>query len=224
MSTQTTEYREAVDHLPTGAILVFQNVSWEDYEQLVKDLADRPGLRVSYDEGRLEIMRPLPEHEEYKDCIYRMVCVFSEVRGIVLETRGSATSKRRSLRKGSEPDTCFYVANAPKIIGRREIDLESDPPPDVVVEIDTTNESLSKFRIYASLGVPEIWRYDGKQTYLYGLGARSYSEISQSISFLGLTGQWITDFVEAAKNQGQTKALNAFRKKLRSTPTRSRKR
>ena len=124
MSTQTTEYREAVNHLPPGAALVFQQVPWEEYEQLLKDLVDRPGVRVSYNEGRLEIMSPLPVHEEYKDSIYRMVCVFSEEIGIELETRGSATWKRRSIRKGTEPDTCFYVASAARIIGKRTIDLE----------------------------------------------------------------------------------------------------
>ena len=222
MSTQTSEYREAVDHLPPGATLVFQQVSWEDYAQLLKDLADRPGVRVSYDEGRLEIMSPLPEHEEYKDSIFSMVRVFADVHGIELETRGSATWKRSRLRKGSEPDTCFYVANARKIIGRRTIDLESDPPPDIVVEIDTTNESLSKFGIYAALRVPEIWRYDGKQTHLYELSGRSYSKILESLSFPGLTGELITAFMETTKHQGQTKALTAFRKRLRSRKSRTR--
>ena len=68
---------------------------------------DRPGLRVSYDDGRLEIMSPLAEHEEYKDSIFSMVRVFAEANGIELETRGSTTWKRRRIRKGSEPDTCF---------------------------------------------------------------------------------------------------------------------
>ena len=182
MSTQTAEYREAVDHLPPGGMLVFQHVSWEDYEKLLEDLADRPGVRVSYNEGRLEITSPLPEHEEYKDSIYSMVHVFCEVRTIELETRGSATWKRSKLQKGSEPDTCFYVANAPRIIGRRTIDLEKDPPPDVVVEIDTTNESTAKFPIYSALRVPEIWRYDGGRCYMYRLTAGAYSEISESLS------------------------------------------
>ncbi len=69
-----------------------------------------------------------------------MVRLFSEIKGIELESRGSTTWKRNRIRKGSEPDTCFYVANAPKIIGKRNIDLESDPPPDIIVEIDVTKE------------------------------------------------------------------------------------
>lgn len=95
--------------------------------------------------------------------------VLSEELGIPLETRGSATWKRRSIRKGTEPDTCFYVANAASVIGKRSIVLDTDPPPDVAVEIDVTNESLSRFPIYAALGVPEIWRYDGRSACFYEL-------------------------------------------------------
>jgi Uma2 family endonuclease len=102
MSTQTAGYREAVDHLPPGATLVFQQVPWADYEQLLQDLVDRPGVRVSYDRGRLEIMSPLPEHEEYKDSIYSLARVYAETIGIELETRGSATWKRSSIQKGSQ--------------------------------------------------------------------------------------------------------------------------
>ena len=54
--------------------------------------------------------------------ILRLAQVLSEELGLVLETRGSATWKRRASRKGTEPDTCFYVANAPRVIGRRVID------------------------------------------------------------------------------------------------------
>src|SRR5438034_9295297 len=109
-------------------------------------------------------MSPLPEHEDYKDFVSHAVRALSDELGIELEPRwGSATWKRRTFRKGAEPDTCFYVANAHRIIGKPKIDLDSDPPPDIVVEIDMTNESLSKFPIYAAIGVPEIWRYDGKR-------------------------------------------------------------
>ncbi len=93
--------------------------------------------------------------------------------------------------------------------------LRKDPPPDVVVEVDTTNESLSKFNIYAALAVPEIWRYDGKRTYMHSLARRSYTPISESLSFPGLTIEMVAEFMEDAKLRSQTKALAAFRKRLR---------
>ena len=216
VSTRTTDYRDAIEHIPIGATLVFRDVGWDEYERLLDDVRDRPGLRITYDEGRLEIMSPLPEHEEYKDFILRAAHVLSEVRGIPIETRGSATWKRRGFRKGTEPDTCFYVAAAPRIIGKRTLDLDIDPPPDIVVEIDVTNESLSKFPIYAALGVPEIWRYDGKSVLFYARSADGYHAIAESRFLPSLTPALLAEALEQSKTAGQTAALAAFREKLRT--------
>lgn len=215
VTLRVTEYRDAFEHLPDGGTLVFRNVDWDEYERFLQDLADRPGLRVSYDEGQLEIMSPLPEHEEYKDFILRAVQILSED-GIALETRGSATWKRRSVRKGTEPDTCFYVANAGRVIGKRTIDLDTDPPPDVAVEIDVTSESLSTFPIYAALGVPEIWRYDGRTVSLYELTDGGYRTIAESRFFSGLMSSRLTEALDASKRDGQTAALAALRLWIRN--------
>ncbi len=51
---------------------------------------------------------------------------------------------------GLEPDTCVYVQNASNIIGKRRITIGVDPPPDVAVEIDMSNDSVDKFPIYAA--------------------------------------------------------------------------
>ena len=216
MSTRSAEYVEAIEHLPAGAILVFPQVSWEQYENLLEDLIDHPGIRVSYDEGRLQVMSPSAEHEEYKDFLLRIAQAVAEELEIPLETRGSATWKRRTLRKGVEPDACFYVVNAHRVIGRRKIDLESDPPPDIVAEIDATNESLSKFPIYAALGVQEIWRYDGQRMQMYELSGDAYVETSASRFFPGVTCPMLIEFLELSKTQGQTEALKAFRQRIRA--------
>ena len=217
MSTRTAEYLEAIEHLPSGATLVFSQVSWEDYENVLDDLGHRPGLRVAYDEGTLEITTVSSEHEDYADFILRLAGVLSEELDIKLETRGSTTWKRKKLRKGLEPDTCFYIANAQRIIGKRKIDLESDPPPDVAVEVEVTKESLSKFPIYAALGVPEIWRYDGKQVQMYQLTQDlRYVEIAQSRFFPDLTASLLADSIELSKTAGQTDALKAFRQQIRA--------
>src|SRR5437763_15009179 len=216
MSIQTVDYIAAIAHLPAGATLRLPSVSWEDYETLLSDLSDWPGMRVSYDEGKVEIMSPSPEHEDYKEFVYSLARVISEESNITLETRGSATFRQKRKAKGAEPDTCFYVQNAAGIIGQRTIDLEVDPPPDVVVEIDTTNESLSKFNIYAAFGVPEIWRYDGEQARFYHLANETYAEASTSSAFPILTADALTEFLELSKTQGQTATLTAFRKWLQS--------
>src|SRR5438105_4971697 len=217
MSTRTTPYLEAIEHLPGGATLVIHQVSWDDYERLLQDLFDRPHLRISYDRGKLEIMSPSPEHEEYAEFIDDLVLLFSETLDVKLEKRGKTTWKNRRLAKGVEPDACYYVANADRIIGKREIDLDSDPPPDIVVEIDITNESLSKFPIYAALGIPEIWRYDGKKNmHFYELAGDTYGEILESRFLTGLKPLILVEALEQSKTEGQTAARHAFRQRLTS--------
>jgi Uma2 family endonuclease len=136
MGTRTADYLEAIGHLPAGATLTLHSVEWDEYEQLLSDLVERPGLRVAYDEGTLEIVSTSAQHEKHKDLILQLVRVLAEASGFTLESVGSTTWKRPALRKGAEPDTCFYVANALQIIGKAGIDLEVDPPPDIVEQLN----------------------------------------------------------------------------------------
>ena len=214
MTFRTTDSLDAVEHLPEGATLIIRQVAWDEYERLLEDLSERPHLRVSYDCGKLEIMSPLPEHEEFARFIDDLVRVLSDNLNLKLEKRGSATWKSRRLARGAEPDACYYVRNADRIIGKRKVDLESDPPPDIVVEIDVSDESLGKFRIYAALSVPEIWRYDGETVEFYELAGDGYRIISESGFFPGLKPAIVADALEQSKTEGQSAALRAFRQRL----------
>jgi len=218
MSTHVTDYKEALDHLPAGATLVFEDVSWDEYEELLEEMEGRPGWRVTYDEGKLQIISPKSGHEEYKRFIERLIDAVSDEFDINVEPRGSTTWKRKP-DKGAEGDTCYYVANAESIIGKRDIDIAKDPPPDLIVEIDSTSESVGKFGIYAAFRVPEVWRYDVKHNrfHMYELKAGKYSEIPSSRSFPFLTPQALVKFMDLSKAQGQKKALAAFRQWLKKS-------
>jgi Uma2 family endonuclease len=216
MSTETVDYLDAIAHLPSGATLRLNDVSWDEYEALLTQMENRPGYRVSYDRGRLEVMSPRSDHEQPKDFILRLAQVFSEEMDSPLETFGSTTYRLRSKLKGAEPDTSFYVQNAARIIGRQILDFETDPPPDTVVEIDTTNESSGKFPIYAALGVPEIWLYDGQKMLFYQLAGQAYAEVSHSLAFPLLPAEVLTEYLERSKTEGQTAALKAFRQWARA--------
>lgn len=217
MSLRTAEHLDAVRHLPAGATLIFRDFGWDEYERLLEDLSvEGSHVRVSYDRGKLEIMSPLPEHEVDARFVDILVRTWSETRDLKLENFGSATWKRRSLAKGVEPDACYYVRNADRIIGRRTIDLEPDPPPDIVVEIDITTESRGKFSIYTALGVPEIWCYDGKTVEFYELRTGVYENVLESPSFPGLKPAMLAHALEQSKSHGQTVALAAFRQQLPS--------
>jgi hypothetical protein len=105
MRVRGTHYQEVIDHLPEGATLVLQDVAWKDYEQLLDDVGSRrPGLRMTYDQGRLEVMSPLRKHEKYKDFITLLMHALAEELGIPLESSGSTTWKNNL--SGFEPNTC----------------------------------------------------------------------------------------------------------------------
>jgi len=220
MSTETVDYLDAIAHLPAEATLRLNDVSWDEYEGLLAQMENKPGYRVSYDCGRLEIMSPRSDHEQPKDFILRLAQILSEELDITLETFGSTTYRRQSKLKGAEPDTSFYVQSAARIIGRQLLDLETDPPPDVVVEIDTTNESSSKFPIYAALGVPEIWLYDEEKMSFYQLTGQTYTRVSHSLAFPLLPADVLTEFLARSMKEGQTTALKAFRQWVRASAER----
>jgi len=215
MSIQTASYIEALEPLPAGATLRIPHVRWEDYDQLLTELGDDYHVRVSYDCGCLEIMSPLPEHGKFAEVVQDIAREITRELGVKLEACGSMTIRSAWQSKGAEPDTCFYVQNAARIIGKRNLDFSTDPSPDIVVEIDITNASQSKFPIYAALGVPEIWRYDGSQAYFYHLASEQYVETSHSQAFPFLPSTVLAQFIEQSKTEGQDAALDATREWVR---------
>ena len=210
----TSEVLEAAERLPGGATLVIPQVSWDDYEVLLVELSERRHVRITYDCGTLEIMSPLTDHEVYARFIDCLVIATCDHVGLEVESFGGATWKRRVLRKGAEGDSCYYIGDAERVIGKLKIDLETDPPPDVIVEIDTTRNSLKKLSIYAALLVPEVWRYDGKRVQINELSGDRYVMISSSRFLPLFTGTLLGEFIELMKKEGSTKARHDFLRRL----------
>src|SRR5437016_4314203 len=184
MPVAATDYLDAIAHLPVGAVLRFDDVPWEEYEQLLAELGEGYAVRIFYDDGRMEIMAPSPPHEGAKNIIGTLVSALRDELDIDVESLGSTTYRSQLKAKGAEPDDCFYVQHAAAVIGRHEeFDIERDPPPDIVVEVERTSASLNKFVIYAALGVPEIWQERKKQVRFYILSGDSYVESSTSRAF-----------------------------------------
>jgi Uma2 family endonuclease len=215
MTVHITSYLNAVEQLTAGSSVIFDDVPWSEYEQLLDDLGERYPVRVTYDRGRLEIMSPSSKHEKFPDLILLIASNLALELGYGFESFGSTTFRRKSLRQGAEPDTCFYVHNAGSIIGKDEIDLDIDPPPDVVVEVEVTRTIRGKLDLYARLGVPEIWRYDGERLRFYHLIDRSYIEQSSSLAFPILTVDILARFLDQSKTEGQSATLRSFREWVR---------
>lgn len=216
MTTETLGYFEIASDLPPATAVTFDDVSWEEYEQLIEQLGEARGMRVSYNQGTLEIMTVSSEHESYASFINRLISHLSFRLCINIRFFGSATMRTRRKHKGSEPDGCFYVQSASAIGNRIHIDFGVDPPPDIVVEVDIHHDSRNKFSIYAALGVPEIWRYDGQELTLHHLQDDQYVRIETSIALPMLSGSALTEFMSRLPQDGESQTLVAFDEWLQS--------
>jgi Uma2 family endonuclease len=180
--------------------VILHDVSWATYEELLADLANQSAVRLAYSQGTLEIMSPSTEHEIYNRIIALLVDILAEEISVNIKRLGSSTFKRDDLERGFEPDSCFYVQNFDRVKGKFHINLVDDPPPDLVVEVDVTSGSLNKLPIYAKVGVPEIWRYDGHELGIHKLSDADYLRSEQSLAFPSATSRMITDLIERTKN------------------------
>jgi Uma2 family endonuclease len=213
--TQRTKYPE---QFPSGAV-VLREISWDVYESLLAQL-DRSGQRMylTYDRGTLEIMPPSPFHERSKTILGRLIETMSTELEIPIAGLGSTTFRREDLERGLEPDECYYVQHEAMMRAKFSIDLTQDPPPDLAFEMDYTHHPIDRISVYAALGVPEIWIYDGDR--LNGLRREPdgrYSSIHLSIAFPFLRLSDLEGFLTAARSTGEYAAVIAFRDWLRQT-------
>ncbi|WP_414622332.1 Uma2 family endonuclease [Calothrix sp. CCY 0018] len=190
---------------------VLHNISWETFETLLKETGEDRGSQFAYDGSTLEIMTPLFEHENPKINFDRFIFILAEELNIEIKSAGSTTLKRKIVRKGIEPDNCYYIQNELAVRGRETLDLTNSPAPDLVIEIDITSTSVDKFDIYSALGVSELWRYDGNNLKFYQLVEKNYAECEFSIAFSLVSVKDISGFIEQSKTMGEIALLKSFR-------------
>lgn len=189
-------------------------ISWQTYETLLTEIGDRQ-IRVTYNRGNLEITTPSAEHEVYKEVLGRFVETLAEELDVKIQPLGSTTFKRPEL-SGKEPDECFYIQNISAIKGKKRIDMNQDPPPDLVVEIDITSRSQNSLQIYADLGVPEVWIYNGVRFRINRLENREYVECERSLAFPSVAILEIVRFLEQAETMDYLELIKAFRTWVKS--------
>ena len=192
---------------------VLNQVSWQTFINLLDDLGDNRVIRLYYDQGVLEIMTPLGEHENNNRFIECLIGVIADELNLNLKRFGSLTLKREELLKGAEPDSCYYLENEPLVRHKQNINLESDPPPDLVLEIDMTSSSLDKQTIYAAFEIPELWRYNGQELEVFVLDktTQSYQNSIQSLHFPWLPLEVIPQYIRQSLRDGETATLKSFR-------------
>ena len=192
---------------PPEQRVVFHNISWQGYEKILESLGDERSARLTYDRGTLEITMPSESHETASEIIGIFIRILVFELGMKVKSMGSTTLNYPELEKSAEPDKCYYIQNQALVAGKK-VDLNEDPPPDLVVEVDITYTNIDKPRLYAAMEVPELWRYNGELLRIYQLRDEGYVEVENSPTF----PEWVSktklyEFLEAS----QTDEMDAER-------------
>jgi Uma2 family endonuclease len=199
--------------VPPGQRLLLRDVTWQEFELILDELGDHRSARLAYENGTLEMMMPLPEHEDDKKIVGDLIKALLEELDVEFRSLGSTTFKKAQTQ-GLEPDQCFYIQNEAAIRGKKRIDLTVDPPPDLAIEIDVTSRTHPS--IYAALKVPELWRFDQGKLQINVLQGVDYREVMESPTFPGLPlRDMLPQCLAESKTAGRNRVIKAFRQWVR---------
>jgi Uma2 family endonuclease len=198
--------------IATPAPAVLQNIDWPTYSRFLRLFGDKR-FRHSYDRGRLEIMSPIYfEHDNPAYVLGRFVDVLTDELNLPLRAGRCVTLRYRKKQRGLEPDNCYWIANAPRMRGKKgRIDLRIDPPPDLAIEVEVSRTVLKRLKIYASLGVPELWRLRKKTLTFHILRDGKYCVEPNSLSFPLLASADLAPFVGQFGDADDTSLVRQFR-------------
>ena len=128
-----------------------------------------------------------------------------------LKSLQSTRLNKPEILASAEPDQCYYISNEQLVRGKT-VNLAVDPPPDLVVEVDIAH--IDKNALYAAMGVPEFWRYDGQVLRIYQLREGEYQETETSLAFPEIAKELLYQFLQDCNEQGETVSKRQLRKRL----------
>lgn len=186
---------------PAEQRLLLDGVSWQQYETMLSTLGDDfPNLRLSFLEGKLEIMTTSPEHEELKSIIRLLLEAYFFETQTRFHCIGAATFRKVAKQRGLEPDECYCLGTA-----RKEV-------PDIAIEVVLTSGLVDKLEIYRGLAVAEVWEWQNRQFVIHCLGRGGYKNLNRSQLLPNLNLLLLASFIKPAE---QFEAVMAYRQAIR---------
>src|SRR5262245_22553996 len=197
--------------------LYLEEVPWDTYQAILNEVdGERRRFRHTYDQGRLEIMTRSSEHEIPKELFGLFLFVLAEEMDRPLFVGGETTLHQKKVKRGIEPDQCYWIANESRVRGKIGIEFRKDPPPDVFLEVEVSRTIINRLMVLAALRVPEVWRFDGKKVQV-GVLQRDgqYQWGNHSPSFPGIAISELGRFLQKARNTDHMAILREFRRWVR---------
>lgn len=199
---------------PYPGNILLKNIPWQDLETILFKRQKNGETLLAYDNGTLEMITPTPEHQEYREIFEEFMINLLELQNINYRCLGSVLWQRPDLKISLEVDSCFYIQNLSAIEKQLTINLPENPPPDLVLEIELTQKSLSRRSIYARLGIPEVWRCDHNKLKIYQLQGRDYKQTPRSLVFPEIALENLPQIINNNIKSGRIAVRREFQKWL----------
>lgn len=157
--------------------LLFEGLTWREFKA-VEQLLDRPGYRLSFLNGVLEIRRRSGEPQEIiKERIGALVEQYLLIAGFDFTPTSSMTLESETGKVKREADESYKLAP-----GRRL--------PDLAIEIVFSSGGIDKLEAYKRLKIPELWFWEDGLLEVYHLRGEGdglhYEKISSSEEVQGI--------------------------------------
>lgn len=196
--------------LTPGSAIQINGMSWDDYLAILEQLGDSRSTRLTYDNGVLEIRMPGQLHESTNRVLAAIVLTLADELGLEFNDLGSMTMNRPFLRRGIEPDSCFYIQNAQAGQGLAG-DTSDQLPPDLALEVDIASRSEGKLSLYEAMEVPEVWVYRQGEVSIRWLVMGEYREMANSRSFPDVSAAQLNQWVMLRKTGTDLTVVRAVR-------------
>lgn len=197
--------------------VVIHGVDYEFYKRFCDEIGEQP-VRLSFSDDCLEIMNTHLPHEFYKKILAKLVEAIFFERDMIIRSGGMITIQQDAKKKGFEPDECWWIAHEPDIRGKSKLDFRSDPPPDLAIEIEMSRSLVGRIGIYAAIGIPEVWRFNGKRLRFCLLNSEGkYEDSESSLAFPFLKPADLMPYLGSIDDpMDETSRVKAFVKWLQS--------
>lgn len=147
--------------------ILISDLTWREFKA-VEQLIERPGLRLSFLDGVLEIQKmPGKKHETIKERIGALLEIYLEFLELDFTPTGSVTLENEFKKVKKEGDKSYELGRNRK-------------RPDLVIEVVVSSGGIDKLEAYKRLQITEVWFWMNDELLFYSLGNEGYEAVSKS--------------------------------------------
>jgi Uma2 family endonuclease len=181
--------------------ILINDLTWREFK-VVEQLIERPGVRLSFLDGVLEIRKmPGKKHEIIKKRIGALVEIYLEFLQLDFTPTGSVTLENESEKVKREADESYELGANKK-------------RPDLVIEVVVSSGGIDKLEAYKRLQIPEVWFWINDQLSFYSLGNERYECVDKSQLLPSLD---VALLMRCINLENHAQALREFRSGIKIT-------